>query len=151
MWQAHLEEGSQSQRGRQPVGLRGEVCLSCGHNSISQPCGGNIHLHTKAHMRLQPARTASLKGSRVANASSRVQLAVSPCKESSLSSLTQLSVITQLIRLVTTVRSQAKAMHGLSSKLPHGIWAHAQQSFCDPQHNVHNAKCACALTASPTR
>ena len=52
----------------------------------------------------------------------------------------------QLIRLV----KKSEAKRGLSSKLPHEIWAHAQQSFCDSLHDVHNARCACALTAGPT-
>jgi hypothetical protein len=70
-----------------------------------------------------------------------------PCKWSSLSILTQLSVVAQLIRLV----KKSEAKRGLSSKLPHEIWAHAQQSFCDPQHDVHNTKCACTMTAGQTR
>ena len=55
-------------------------------------------------------------------------------------------MIVQLIRLV----KKSEAKRGLSSNLHHEIWAHAQQSFCDPLHDVHNAKCACALTAGPT-
>ena len=147
LWQAHLEESSQSQGGRQPVGLRGKVCLSGGHHSISQPCGGNIHLHTKAHVRLQKARTASLKSLQIAGAPDRVSYTSQyhTCRCLYSSSLDSNQRDHAVDAAGVKVRRQALAMHDSSSKLAHDIWAHAQQSCREPQHEVHNAKCACAL------